>query len=98
MPPSIKIAQGSPNLNLLARVGETVFGGYWQKPMVAYLEMSQRHMVRWCNRQWEVPTVLQDGRHLAVALKDLLEIHQQKVDAVRRQVVSALPEGGCPGT
>lgn len=86
------------NLELLQLVGDTVFGGFWQKPMVAYLGMSQRHMVRWCSGEWPVPDVLQDGRSLAVLLKDLLEEHQERVDAVRIRVAAALPEGGRPGT
>jgi hypothetical protein len=79
-------------------VGETVFGSFWQKPMVAYLRMSQRHMVRWCNNQWPIPDLLADGRSLAVVLKELLEEHQQKVDAARVRIVAALPAGGRPGT
>jgi hypothetical protein len=86
------------NLELLKLVGETVYGPFWQKAMVAHLGMSQRHMVRWCQEQWEVPTVLQDGRSLAVVLIDLLEDHQRKLDAVRVRVVAALPAGGRPGT
>jgi hypothetical protein len=98
MPPNIKVASGSPNLDLLALVGSTVFGNYWQKQMIEYLNMSQRHMVRWCNREWEVPDVLRDGRTLTVALYDLLEMHQEKVNAVRARVIEALPVGGRQGT
>jgi hypothetical protein len=89
---------GSKNLELLRLVGETVYGPYWQKPMVAYIGMSQRHMVRWSNAEWEVPDLLQDGRYLAVVLKELLELHQEKVNMVMEKVVAALPEGGRPGT
>jgi hypothetical protein len=85
-------------LELLRRVGETVYGSYWQKPMTAYLGMSQRHMVRWSNGEWIVPDLLQDGRHLAVVLTDLLEAHQAKVDALRQQLAALLPKGGRPGT
>ena len=98
MPPNIKVATGSPNLDLLALVGSTVFGAYWQKSMVSYLNMSQRHMVRWCNREWEVPDVLRDGRTLTVALYALLDMHQEKVDAVRARVIAVLPAGGRQGT
>ena len=98
MPPNIYVAPGSPNLDLLALVGSTVFGAYWQKSMVSYLNMSQRHMVRWCNREWEVPDVLRDGRTLTVALYALLDTHQEKVDAVRARVIAVLPAGGRQGT
>jgi hypothetical protein len=93
-----KPTTGNPNLNLLTLVGETIFGSYWQKPMVESIGMSQRHMVRWCQGQWDVPDVLQDGRHLAVVLNELLDRHQQKVNEVRRRVIAAIPEGGRPGT
>lgn len=86
------------NLKLLKLVGETVYGKFWQKPMVAHLGMSQRQMVRWCNRDWEVPDVLADGRHLAVALMELLESYIADVEQVKQQLVEALPEGGRPGT
>lgn len=86
------------NFALLKLVGETVFGKYWQKPMVAYLNMSQRHMVRWSNRESTVPDVLQDGRHLAVALKELLDMHIANAESVRAQILAVLPEGGRPGT
>jgi hypothetical protein len=95
---TIKPPGMASNIELLQLVGETVFGGYWQKPMAGYLGMSQRHMVRWCNGEWPVPDVLADGRSLAVVLNNLLEEHQNKVDAVRVRVVAALPAGGRPGT
>ena len=86
------------NLELLQLVGEVAFGSYWQKPMTEYLGMSQRHMARWTASLWPVPDTLQDGRSLAVVLKDLLEEHQKRVDAVRLCVIAALPDGGRPGT
>lgn len=86
------------NFHLLKLVGSTVFGDYWQKPTAAYLGMSQRHMVRWCNRDWNIPDVLQDGRHIAVALKDLLDAHAAGVEQVRTKLLAALPNGGRPGT
>jgi hypothetical protein len=95
---TLKPPGSATNIELLQLVGETVFGIFWQKPMVAYLGMSQRHMVRWSQGQWPVPDILADGRTLAVVLKDLLEEHQKKVDAVRVRVVAALPAGGRPGT
>jgi hypothetical protein len=95
---ALKRPGSASNLELLQLVGDTVFGIFWQKPMVEYLGMSQRHMVRWCNGQWEVPSVLQEGRSLAVVLKDLLEDHQKRVDAVRIRVIAALPDGGRRGT
>jgi hypothetical protein len=55
-------------------------------------------MVRWSNGEWIVPDLLQDGRHLAVVLTDLLEAHQAKVDALRQQLAALLPKGGRPGT
>ncbi len=86
------------NIELLKLVGETVYGQFWQKSMAKYLGMSQRHMIRWCNEQWIVPDVLQDGRHLAVTLMELLDGHITDTQRVRQQLCAALPEGGRPGT
>lgn len=98
MPAATVSSDPDGNFTLLKMVGTTVFGGYWQKPMVAYLGMSQRHMVRWSNRELMVPDVLQNGRHLAVALRELLDLHMADVERVRAHVIAALPEGGRPGT
>lgn len=86
------------NLELLTLVGTTCYGAYWQKPMAEHIGLSQRHMVRWCQGQWPVPDLLQDGRHIVVVLKEVLDEHQKKVDLAQQRVIVALPLGGRPGT
>jgi hypothetical protein len=89
---------GLTNLQLLTLVGVTCYGDFWQKHMAKHVGLSQRHMVRWCKGQWPVPDLLQDGRHLVVVLKEVLDQHQGKVDLAQRRVIAALPFGGRPGT
>jgi hypothetical protein len=94
---TLKAPGTASNLELLQIVGETAFGQYWQKPLAEYIGMSQRQMARWAAGLWPVPDTLPDGRSLTVVLKELLEDHQQSVDAVRLCIVAALPVGGRPG-
>lgn len=98
MPNPTESAAPELSLELLKLVGETVYGDFWRKPMAAYLGMSQRQMIRWAQGEWIVPDVLADGRYLMVVLMELLDEHITGVARVRQQLVSALPEGGRPGT
>lgn len=67
------------NFDILTRIGSTVHGPYWQKPMAEDLAVNRRTINRWIKATSPVPDALPDGMALGEALALVIRRHEKKL-------------------
>lgn len=71
------------NLDLLIRVGEAVYGPYWQKSIAEDLGVNRRTINRWLRNVSPVADAMSDGTPLVDALMKAVERQEKRLIAVK---------------